>query len=172
MSIDLYLFKKINGLAKKSIFLDFLGVFCAQYLGYLMIVWVFALGFLNNNWAMILVPLSTGAVAILAINEAVYFFYKRKRPIEVMQENALIAKPISPSFPSSHTSFFFAFSLALILYNLPLALTFCVLSLLIAVSRVFCGVHWPSDILGGIASALVSFIFLLLVFSIKISTSF
>ncbi len=164
MNLDLYLFNFINGYAKKSKLLDFLGIFFAKYLGYFLIVWLFVFAYIQHKTMQIfLVPMIAGAISILVINGIVYFFYVRKRPVELIPDKMLISEPVSPAFPSDHTSFFLALSFTLFLYSFPLAIIFTLFSLLIAVSRIFCGVHWPSDILGGICSAFASFAIVYLV---------
>ena len=63
----------------------------------------------------------------------------------------LIDQPGEFSFPSGHTSSSFAFAFAVYLllpkkYGIPAM----VLALLIGLSRLYVGVHYPTDILGGI----------------------
>lgn len=155
--IDLYLFNLINGFAKKSRMLDFFGIFCAAYLGFGLLAWLCMAAYVNQNWRLAVIPMFAGLIS-LALNEAIYLFYKRKRPMEVISDTVLIGKPFSPAFPSSHTSFFFALSFTLFLFNFQLAITFIILTFFISFFRIFCGVHWPSDIIGGIFSALISFL--------------
>jgi len=84
----------------------------------------------------------------------------RIRPYEVIEGlQILVGKPDDASFPSGHTASSFASSMALML-SLPMvtdrrrvrifsALAF-LMAALIAFSRLYVGVHYPSDILGGI----------------------
>jgi undecaprenyl-diphosphatase len=164
--IDLQIFTLINGFAKKSRILDFFGIFCAIYLGYSLIFTLAIISHAVGNISMLFLPLASGAVSVIFINEVIYIFWQRKRPMEQMRENALIQKPFSPAFPSSHTSFFFALSFALFLFNTSLACIFLALSFVIAIARIFCGVHWPSDIIGGILSAIISFLIILTILSV------
>jgi len=155
--IDLRIFHLINGYAKKSSTLDFFGIFCAKYLGYVMIFVLAFFSYNTQNASIFFLPMATGLVS-LALNEIVYLFYKKNRPAEVIFENILISKVISPSFPSSHASFFFALSFTLFLFFFPLAIIFLIISFLISLARIFCGAHWPMDIVGGIGSAFASFL--------------
>jgi undecaprenyl-diphosphatase len=156
MNFDLYFFNLINGYAGKWKYLDFLAIFFAKYLGYLLIIClaIFALVFKNIN--IFLIPLLSGVVSRLIINQIIYFFYKRKRPSEILSIKTLIKKPNHPSFPSGHTSFFFAISFSVLFYDLTIGSIFLVLSFFIAFFRVFTGVHWPFDILAGIFAGLIS----------------
>lgn len=66
---------------------------------------------------------------------------------------ALIAEPVDFSFPSGHTAV--SFSAAVVIYrNCPkkYGVPAIVLACLIAISRLYLGVHYPSDVLAGIIS--------------------
>lgn len=75
----------------------------------------------------------------------------RVRPCNKFTEIAiLIHTPHSPSFPSGHTAV--GFACATILYHCNRRLGICgfVVAALIALSRMYLFVHYPTDILGGI----------------------
>jgi len=77
---------------------------------------------------------------------------KRPRPfLDIPALEILIKRPKSYSFPSGHTTL--AFSVAFIIYRiLPKRYSipaFCIAAL-VAFSRLYMGVHYPTDILGGI----------------------
>jgi len=157
MNIDLSLFNVISGQAKKSKTLDLLAIWCAEYLAYAFLAFLFLFALLTHHWRFFLIPLVAGLFSRFVLAEIVYAFYQRKRPVEVLGTTALIKKPNHPAFPSGHAAFFFGVSFALLLFSVPLAIAGIVVTLLVCLARIFCGVHWPSDILGGAASALVVF---------------
>jgi Membrane-associated phospholipid phosphatase len=81
---------------------------------------------------------------------------QRQRPFMSMSTvHLLIDKPISFSFPSGHTSTSFAIA-GIIWSQLKKYRVYVVLlACLIAFSRLYLFVHYPSDILGGIVQGLV-----------------
>lgn len=63
------------------------------------------------------------------------------------------------SFPSEHMAVFTAFAFATYFLNKKVGVVFFILALLIGLSRIILGVHYPSDILGGFCvGAIISFI--------------
>lgn len=60
------------------------------------------------------------------------------------------------SFPSGHAAFYFALSMAVYLYNKKLGVILFVVSLIMGIARIYAGVHWPSDILGGIVVGVIT----------------
>ncbi len=157
MNLDLYLFNLINGQAKKSKTLDLLAIWCADYLAYIMLALLFIFAAFSHHWRMLFIPLLAGFIARFVLAEIIYVFYQRKRPLEVLGINSLIKKPNHPAFPSGHAAFFFAVSFTLLLFSVPLAIVAIIITSIVCLSRIFCGVHWPSDILGGAGLALVVF---------------
>lgn len=76
---------------------------------------------------------------------------RRVRPCNYQNTiNLLIAKPMSYSFPSGHTVSSFAVAEILSMYFNQYKLIFIGIALLIAFSRLYLNVHYPSDIISGI----------------------
>lgn len=69
----------------------------------------------------------------------------------------LIAKPKTFSFPSGHTASSFAAAAALSAYIKPYGKLFFALAALIAFSRLYLYVHYPSDVIAGIIVGIVGF---------------
>lgn len=78
--------------------------------------------------------------------------YPRKRPYLVLDEINVTDKPLKDhSFPSGHTTAIFSVVVPFILYDPFLAIVLVPLAVSVGVSRMYLGLHYPSDVLAGIA---------------------
>jgi undecaprenyl-diphosphatase len=81
---------------------------------------------------------------------------QRIRPSEdILAINMLITKPLSYSFPSGHSASSFAGAAALSKYLKKYAPFFFGLAVLIAFSRLYLYVHYPTDVLAGAILGLI-----------------
>lgn len=102
---------------------------------------------------MMLLALSLTA---FLINLVIKPMFTRKRPYEILKSvRTMIAPPFGSSFPSGHAASSFAAASMLWFFNMPFRHLALVLALLIAVSRVYLMVHFPSDVLVGVVSGIV-----------------
>jgi undecaprenyl-diphosphatase len=82
---------------------------------------------------------------------------KRTRPFYLDPTiKLLVAKPASYSFPSGHTTASFAAASILSRYFKRYAPVFFTAAILIAFSRIYLYVHYPTDVLAGIVLGLIS----------------
>jgi undecaprenyl-diphosphatase len=77
--------------------------------------------------------------------------FARERPFSVVPGlRALVPVPLKDSFPSSHASTSTGLFVTLLLLGHPLAAWVGVWAFLVSFSRFYLGVHFPSDLAGGI----------------------
>jgi membrane-associated phospholipid phosphatase len=74
---------------------------------------------------------------------------RRRPPLVYPEPKPLVHVPHSGSFPSGHSATAFACATVLAWYDRRLAVPAFVLAAAIAWSRVYVGVHWSLDVLGG-----------------------
>ncbi len=166
--MDLFLFQKLNGLALESFWLDVFGVYFAKYLEYLLLLCLFLFIFKNfkKYKLMILEVCISVVLARLVIVNLIRWILPRARPFVENQVNLLLEHASTSSFPSGHASFYFATATVIFLYlrrieHRPkfwwqISFLFFLAALTIGIARVFCGIHWPSDILSGILVGIFS----------------
>jgi undecaprenyl-diphosphatase len=73
----------------------------------------------------------------------------RERPFADFHVKLLFYKPADPSFPSNSATVAFAIATAIFLVNRKLGIFSIVLATFYAFSRVYAGVHFPSDVIAG-----------------------
>jgi undecaprenyl-diphosphatase len=74
----------------------------------------------------------------------------RPRPYQVRQDVWVVGKPLDHfSFPSGHTLHAVAFGLVALFYFPALAFLLVPFIVMVAMSRVILGLHYPSDVLAG-----------------------
>ena len=153
MTFDTQLLYLLNSVAGQSPLFDGIIVFFASYLAYILVALFLALVFFSHyprqeKLQILLVTLISTVIARLGITELTRFFYHRPRPFLDLPVHQLLTDS-SWSFPSGHATFFFAMATAVYLHNKKWGFIFFITTILITISRVIAGVHYPSDIVGG-----------------------
>lgn len=158
------LFLKINKHVGKNHALDTVMFLSAQYgvyaLGFLILIFVFFVAAPAKLIGFKTYVKDTTITIVLALITSwiIGFIFQHRRPIVELPGTKELFRPISTwkSFPSDHAIVAFTAVLVLaIVIGLfdPFVIFFFLLATLIAFSRIYAGVHYPRDILGGIVLA-------------------
>ncbi|MBQ3693131.1 MAG: phosphatase PAP2 family protein [Clostridia bacterium] len=88
-------------------------------------------------------------------------FINCKRPYEKLAIEPLIPKNTKgKSFPSRHTASAAVIAMTLLYVNIPVGIVFLAIALLIGISRICAGVHFPRDVAAGyLYSVIMSVLF-------------
>ncbi|WP_404456651.1 phosphatase PAP2 family protein [Virgibacillus necropolis] len=92
----------------------------------------------------------------MGINYLITLLYSRPRPFMLHDITLLIEKAPSASFPSDTTTIAFAAASAIWLIYRKLGWGILVVAVLVAVSRIFVGHHYPTDVFAGSVIGLCS----------------
>ena len=154
MSIDTTLFLALNGSATSPHWLTALAVFSTNHLPPLIAsgaAGAFLAGNRRVKWGVLQVLAAMAMAFVLA--HLGHYLIDRDRPFVIGLGTQWLPHAASHSFPSAHASVSFAFAVATALvarqwYWAMTALAL-VVALLISWSRVYLGLHFPSDIVAG-----------------------
>ncbi len=159
MPLDLGLFRLINGLAGRMGFLDavmrlFVNEYFVPTTMSLILIALWFTGRERNQRAALQAAISLGlANLIVKLCNLVYF---RPRPFAFHEVNLLFYRPSDSSMPSNPAAVGFSFATAVWLHNRRVGAVMYVLAALFAFARIYCGVHYPSDVAVGTLIGILS----------------
>jgi undecaprenyl-diphosphatase len=111
------------------------------------------------RWRVVCLAALTSAAIGLLLSQAVSHLWARERPFVAHPRDTilLVAPSHEPSFPSDHAVAAFAIAFTVALMGGRLAgVLFLAGASLVAVPRIFVGLHYPGDIAGGVLIGLIS----------------
>ncbi|ELC8442337.1 phosphatase PAP2 family protein [Clostridium perfringens] len=155
------IFNAINGLAGKNHMLDSIMLFSSQKLPYIFaaaIVVVYLIGVIGKKKKARGIAVNT--VVFTAINLLISMiighFYYTPRPF-VNDPNANLLYPHKPnsSFPSDHSVASMSIALGLNRYNKVLGTIGVLLSILMGISRVYVGHHYPQHVVASFVMVII-----------------
>jgi len=152
--------RTINSLAGASVATDFLMVWIS-IIGVPLLVLAVAgqwwRGSDRSHNRHVLVATGLSFLLGLAINQIILLFVHRIRPYDGGVTHLLIDRSSDPSFPSDHATATFAIAAGFLLHGMRrVGRWFLAAAVLIAISRVYIGTHYVSDVLGGAATGIAA----------------
>jgi len=162
---DTVLFQFLNHLIAHPLWDGFWVIITTQkyWMAPLLVVWIVLLwkGGRRHRLAAILVLLAVGAsdaISARVLKPGI----GRVRPCHELENvRLLISCGGRHSFPSSHAANAFAAAAILAFFYRRYSIYFLMAAVLVGLSRIFVGVHYPGDVLGGfILGSLCAFLFL------------
>ncbi len=95
-------------------------------------------------------------LSLIFTNVLIKNIVDRPRPFEYDETlKLLISRPIDSSFPSGHSSASVAAAVAIFVNNKKYGIPAIILALLIAFSRLYLSVHFPTDVLAGVILGII-----------------
>jgi undecaprenyl-diphosphatase len=154
------LFQDINNLAGHHSFLDRLMVFTSSkafiiYALALLLMWVF--GKEKMKYTVVFAVITT-AIGLI-INFILGHIYNEPRPFVTHKVHLLIKHAADASFPSDHSTFAFSIALAVLFRNRIIGFWMLLFAILVGISRVYVGNHYPFDVVGSFVVSVLASLF-------------
>ncbi len=158
-ALDREVFGIIFMAAHRNAFWNVVAVFFAEYLPYLLVLAFLVLAYYEKGWRRKVYLFCEGAFAVVIargiVTEFFHYFFLEPRPF-LYYGIAPLFNETSPSFPSGHAAWFFALAMTVWYANRRWGWWFFALAIAMGWARVYAGVHWPSDIIGGAAIGILA----------------
>ncbi|PLT27614.1 undecaprenyl-diphosphatase [Peribacillus deserti] len=156
--INVDAFRMINDIGKEYTSLNPIAIFIAEYMVFFLALAMLVYWFTrtNKNRMMVLCAMISFLAAEL-LAEVVGRLHSNNQPFaELPHVNKLIEKAVNNSFPSDHTMLFFSICVTFWFFRRGWSFLWVVLAVLVGISRIWVGVHYPADVLVGALISIVS----------------
>lgn len=153
------IFFLIFNLSNHSPLLDNLMIFGARYLILIAFLLFFILGLkggIKEKKAFLLAILALPVATIIIMG--IHLFFVEPRPFVTYNFTPLYPFNPDASFPSRHASFIAVIAFSYLYYKSRWALAFLTCTIWVGISRIYVGIHYPLDILGGFIVGILSLI--------------
>lgn len=144
------LFFQIYNLSGQNPILDQLMIFVTEYLIYILFIIAFLVSWKGKVWdrkAFLIIILSF-PIAIILI-KIIHIFIFEPRPWITYNLTPLASYHSDASFPSRHATISAVVAFSYLYFGSKWAALFLLIMLLIGISRIYVGVHYPLDVIGG-----------------------
>ena len=149
-------FMLINSFAHQNHLVDMLGLFLGEFMPYAFIAIEVCLYFFGSKKKESVLAFEAMLIG-LGVNQIIGLFYFHNRPF--MDHLGILLHKHAPdsSFPSDHTTFMLSIAFLFLFCKRTRNLSYILILLgfIGGFARVFEGVHYPFDIIGGIGTGLV-----------------
>ena len=151
--MNYWLFSLINDLANQSVILDALMIVISKVVPYMYIVilaWLYIQGFRTGNFKLRGESFATGVLFVICLIGSFILgsmFYEN-RPFVDHNVVLIVNHAADASFPSDHAVGTMALACGILYYRWNLGTWMVYGSILVGISRVFVGNHYPGDIVG------------------------
>lgn len=147
------IFYAINSIAGQNYLLDQLFIFLSNWFGYVLLAGLFIYLVFHTDkkkgvqdLIVVLVAVISTTVIFTVLKELI----TSPRPFEVLPSaHVLYTYAGGDSFPSGHSAFYMALAAAVYFYHRKLFVVYFIGALVIGISRIVVGIHWPFDVIGG-----------------------
>lgn len=149
-----WLFSLINGMANGNIFLDAFMIIVSKavpYIYILLLAWLYVQGFRRGSFKLRGESFATGVLLVLCLIGSFILgsmFYENRPFVDHPDAILILNHAADASFPSDHAVGTMAIACGILFYNWSLGTKLVYGSILVGISRVFVGNHYPGDILG------------------------
>ncbi|WP_024788974.1 MULTISPECIES: undecaprenyl-diphosphatase [unclassified Lebetimonas] len=164
MGLNKEWFLDINSLAGYNHLLDEIMILSAKTTPFIFAIILIYLWFSKRKNESLFAFYS--AMMGLLLNQIITLIYFHPRPFMVHIGTLLIHHKPENSFPSDHATLTFSIAFMLLMFKSTriIGIFAFLLALLCGIARVYVGVHWPFDIIGGFFVGLISAI---IIYSLK-----
>jgi undecaprenyl-diphosphatase len=153
--VNIDAFRMINDLGKQFPALNPTFLFLAEYMVVVLALATLLYWFTRTERNRMMTVSAVFAFVIAeSLGKVAGRLHSNNQPfVELSNVNQLIDKAVNNSFPSDHTILFFSFCITFWLFRRQWSCLWGLLALLVGISRIWVGVHYPADVVAGAAIA-------------------
>ena len=156
------IFHWINNFAGSSALLDKVMIFITNSAPYVAMILMLSLWFSNGQkeaairkqYTVLYTALSV--CTALLLNVLIHALYYHPRPFVTYHVHKLVPHTVDSSFVSDHAVLVFSIAFTMILRKESWKNIALLWAILVGISRIYVGVHYPADIIGGAILAFVT----------------